>query len=926
MKKTLFIFAVFLISLNAYPEPAAWFGAKWGYNGLLIVSLNQNKKYLTIDEDNCPKFVARLFYDDKGWLDVTDVATWSGSLSIVKTGPYKGIVLASQTGVFNLAAIYMNFSNLVSITVKTSNDSDNDGMLDSWEMENFGVLSKTASGDEDEDGISNLDEFYNGTDPNENKEIFAFPPLHRYPYSNGFYAGPDVNLEWFGSTTLGRYELEAAIWPGCTKTIYRAEVCDTNNIGDPIVHTANLAEAIGTQCAYRIRAAFTNTTGWTDWNNWRPFKVIEPLTNHTLYLENGEPLRSCYFFFWDYTTNALIEEWNARGYTQSSIDNALEAIEERTLSINWKTDDEVCSNELSFLRNELDVNTVFLDQWAWKCFVGGIAFYEDEFTNYWVYNTNYWSPQFNRDNILCKSNEIKFLPWLSFGKHWGMAQTHANTSNLTNQQVYNFLEEKYNTKPIEKTMGRRWEGYYQYNILADITGTNYQKTWLKFINEYIEKYSENTNDILNSLVKVNNHGKVMPMVAPIVEHGIVNIRDFGDKGIEKFRNWLSNRYGAIQYLNNAWDENFVLWNDIHPRNQDETVFRWSDRGSLQMLVRSCEDIEEFTIERQIGGWLKIREDVLKIRPVCFAIEYAGTFYSTIGNNKPTRRDIPIHRMADFADVIIQRHGFDVDTTRQNSAYADWRKSGKYVIYAPKPVTNFEDHTSLIRHYTKSAYSAGANAGFYSWNELWDLTAMIFKFKIAATNGAKRFFNSVNQREISILENGSFEHGQNRYIPGWAAIPSNYAYIDSSRSIDGENSLRIEENHIVTIKTEAVNCNNTKPHLLLFYAFVDGQLGTNKVTIDITIGNSSGKIIEFSTNTFFSETQQCDAELLAQSQGYSAQQIELDNSWKETENHWIPFYEFYEAGELSNGETLQLEITTPNGVNLYIDRISLTEIY
>jgi len=933
----------FLAASYAHCERSAWFGAELGDNGLEIVPHNVNRKYVTIAENLNPYVSARLFRDDNEWLDVTDASTWTGGVSIVRNGIYKGMILASQTGVFELTAIYTSFDNTIPVTVITPNDSDNDGLPDFWEMQRFGNLNSGASGDSDNDGMNNWSEFTNGTDPTNATVVFSFPPLHRYPYSNGFYAGPDVNLEWFGSTTLGRYELEAAIWPDCTKTIYRSEICDTNDIGDPIVHAANLREGIGTQCAYRIRAAFTNTAGWTDWNNWRPFKVLEPLTNHTLYLENNEPLRGCYFFFWDYNTNALINKWHERGYAQSSIDNAIEAIEERELPINWKTDDEVCSNELTFLRNELELNTVFLDQWAWRCFVGGISISNmalpgdpPDLTN--IFDLTYWSPQFNRDNTLCQSNNIKFLPWLSISEHRGMAQTHANTVNKTNQQVYNFLENKYNTDPIEMTLNRRSSTLYQ-NVLADITGTNYQKTWIRFINEFVEKYSENTNDILNSLVKVKNRGNVATMVAPIVEHKISYILDFGGKAVNEFVLWLKYRYGKIEYLNNSWDANLVEWKESVPYNvttnyipsfhidyEDTDLFRWSDRGTPQMLVRACEDFEEFTIERQIGGWLKIREDVLKIRPVCFAIEYAGTFYSTIGINKPTRRDIPIHRMADFADVIIQRHGFDVDTTRQKSAYADWSKSGKYVIYAPKPVTNFEDHTSLIRHYTKSAYSAGANAGFYSWNELWDLTAIIFKFKIAATNGAKRFFNSVNQRETSLLENGSFENGHNRYIPGWSAVPSTYAYIDPSKSIDGEKCLRLEENCFVTIKSETVNCNNTKPHLLLYYAFIDGEIGTNQVTIDITIGNSLSKIIEFSTNTFFSETQQCDAELLAQSQGYSAQQIELDNSWKETENHWIPFYEFYESGELSGAETLQLDIQTPNGVKLYIDRISLTEIY
>jgi hypothetical protein len=44
-------------------------------------------------------------------------------------------------------------------------DIDNDKLPDYWEREYFGNLSNTATGDNDGDGISNLQEYLNGTDP-----------------------------------------------------------------------------------------------------------------------------------------------------------------------------------------------------------------------------------------------------------------------------------------------------------------------------------------------------------------------------------------------------------------------------------------------------------------------------------------------------------------------------------------------------------------------------------------------------------------------------------------------------------------------------------------------------------------------------------------------------------------------------------------
>jgi parallel beta-helix repeat protein len=45
-------------------------------------------------------------------------------------------------------------------------DSDNDGIPDAWELEHFGDLSHDASTDADNDGLNDLEEYQNGTDPN----------------------------------------------------------------------------------------------------------------------------------------------------------------------------------------------------------------------------------------------------------------------------------------------------------------------------------------------------------------------------------------------------------------------------------------------------------------------------------------------------------------------------------------------------------------------------------------------------------------------------------------------------------------------------------------------------------------------------------------------------------------------------------------
>jgi hypothetical protein len=49
----------------------------------------------------------------------------------------------------------------------TNPDSDGDGLLDAWELENFGNLDRDGSGDADSDGLSDREEYVLGSDPND---------------------------------------------------------------------------------------------------------------------------------------------------------------------------------------------------------------------------------------------------------------------------------------------------------------------------------------------------------------------------------------------------------------------------------------------------------------------------------------------------------------------------------------------------------------------------------------------------------------------------------------------------------------------------------------------------------------------------------------------------------------------------------------
>jgi hypothetical protein len=56
-------------------------------------------------------------------------------------------------------------SQAVLLTILPAQDTDGDGMADAWEMAYFGTLARDGTGDYDGDGISDLKEYLNGTNP-----------------------------------------------------------------------------------------------------------------------------------------------------------------------------------------------------------------------------------------------------------------------------------------------------------------------------------------------------------------------------------------------------------------------------------------------------------------------------------------------------------------------------------------------------------------------------------------------------------------------------------------------------------------------------------------------------------------------------------------------------------------------------------------
>ncbi|MDB6136322.1 MAG: hypothetical protein JWM59_4565 [Verrucomicrobiales bacterium] len=79
-------------------------------------------------------------------------------------------VSAADEGQYSVV-VTNSFGSVTSASAALTIDSDGDSLADSWELAGFGSLSQAATGDFDGDGVSNIDEFLQGTDPNNNASL-----------------------------------------------------------------------------------------------------------------------------------------------------------------------------------------------------------------------------------------------------------------------------------------------------------------------------------------------------------------------------------------------------------------------------------------------------------------------------------------------------------------------------------------------------------------------------------------------------------------------------------------------------------------------------------------------------------------------------------------------------------------------------------
>ena len=142
---------------------------------------------------------------------------------VAPTGLYSA-TLSFALRVINQSNAYSIDSVTVTVSIL---DTDNDGLSDNFEIANFGDLTQTGTGDFDNDGISNLDEWTQGSNPT----VVNEPNL-----TIGFFASPgnqQNTIYWVNDPVIQNYDLYWSTTTGVTQQTGTL----VSNVSSPYVHT-----------------------------------------------------------------------------------------------------------------------------------------------------------------------------------------------------------------------------------------------------------------------------------------------------------------------------------------------------------------------------------------------------------------------------------------------------------------------------------------------------------------------------------------------------------------------------------------------------------------------------------------------------------------------------------------------------------------
>ena len=189
------------------------------------------------------------------------------------TGDTLALTNAPAMNSTNFSVIISNsYGAVTSVPVALWVDSRGVGMPDWWQMQYFGNLNQPPDGDYDGDGVSNLDEYLEGTNPTDAASYN--PRLHVSAFGGVVAVSPAQPYYTMGQ----RVSLTAIPDPGLDFVNWDGSISGSANPTTVVMNSHKLAEVV---------FVATNVITWTnlaggDWNNarnWSPNQVPGPEAN-----------------------------------------------------------------------------------------------------------------------------------------------------------------------------------------------------------------------------------------------------------------------------------------------------------------------------------------------------------------------------------------------------------------------------------------------------------------------------------------------------------------------------------------------------------------------------------------------------------------------------------------------------------------------